>query len=298
VDTAAVLIEAAGRWAVYLAALALIGLVSWRLLLWPRLPEQTRDARVELDRLLGARGVVVGLVLLLALGVRAVCQSANAFGPSAALDLDHLRTVAVDSRWGGRFVPQVWAAAAATAAFAWTRVHARSGWLLASLSALAFCAALPRTGHAMPHGAVALGAQALHVLGAGLWIGTLLVAVAPRRLLTPGFEPQARDASRSVLSYFAPVAITGATALVASGALTAYLYLPDIDSLFSTAWGRTLLAKVSVAGVVGTLGFLNFRRFRRLATSRSLTLARVELAVAVVVIALTAILTALPSPGE
>jgi copper transport protein len=298
VDTAAVLIEAAGRWAVYLAALALIGLVSWRLLLWPRLPEQTRDARLELDRRLGARGILVGLVLLLALGVRAVCQSANTFGPAAALDLDHLRTVAVESRWGGRFLSQVWAAAAATAAFAWTRVHARSGWMLTAISVLSFCLVLPRTGHAMSHGPLALGAQALHVLGAGLWIGTLLVAVAPRRLLTPGFEPQARDTSRSVLSYFAPVAITGAAALVASGALTAYVYLPDIDSLFSTAWGRTLLAKIAATGMAGTLGFLNFRRFRRLATSRSLTLARVELAVAVAVIALTAILTALPSPGE
>ena len=311
-DVASTSIEAAGRWLVYVTVLPVFGLLAWRLLLWPRIrgatsrtSQQIALDRAALDRALAVRGVLCSTALLVALAFRATCQSANVHGIAAAFDLESLRTVAIESRWGGRFLVQVWAAAGALAAFAWARlVHARSGWLFATLAVCGLGLALPRTGHAMSHGVVALAAQSLHVLGAGLWVGTLSVLVT-------GTKPWGIGASTTwdetetaeTLRRFAPLAITGVAALFASGALNAYLFLPSLASVPATPWGRTLLLKVAVVAVVGFLGLLNFRRFRRPKTAGSpsrspLLLARVELALALFVVTLTAVLTSLPSPGD
>jgi putative copper export protein len=159
----------------------------------------------------------------------------------------------------------------------------------------------------MSHGGLALAAQSLHVLGAGTWVGTLAVALLGRpwsgqRAASRGgrtkLERHARTAE--LLRCFAPVAIAGAASLAASGALSAYLYLPDLRDLYQTAWGRTLLLKVVCVGVVAALGFRNFRHFRQApagADPPSLRLARLELLAALAVVLLTGLLAGLPSPG-
>ncbi|HUP25346.1 MAG TPA: CopD family protein [Thermoanaerobaculia bacterium] len=306
-DAAALWIEAAGRWAVYLTALPWLGAVSARLLLWPRVTVTTPDERLELDRALGRLALLLAMALLFALALRALGQTAIAFGLGDALDLDHLRTVVVESRWGGRFRWQAYAACAVLVASLLVRLRIPGGWALATLAGVALCVALPRTGHAVSQGTLALAAQALHVLGGGLWVGTLAVVVG-RRLWGAREERQWGEGeggdrgkhalTAEALRVFAPVAITGASALAVSGLLTSYLYLPDLASLFTTSWGRALLLKTALVGVVGLLGLLNFRRFRRANTAvASLRLPRIELLVALVVVLLTGLLTALPSPS-
>jgi putative copper export protein len=302
VDTAALWIEAAGRWAVYVTALPWLGAVSTRLLLWPRVAITTPGERQAIDRALARLALLLAIALLLALALRALGQTAIAFGLGDALDLGHLHTVVVESRWGRRFRWQAYAACAVLVASLLVRFRIPGGWALAAFAGVGLCVALPRTGHAVSQGTLALAAQALHVLGGGLWVGTLAVVVG-RRLWGGGDEGQGRDRDKHALTaealrMFAPVAIAGASALAVSGLLTAYLYLPDLASLLTTSWGRALVLKTTLVGVVGLLGLLNFRRFRRADTAvPSLRLPRIELLVALAVVLLTGFLTALPSPS-
>ena len=52
------------------------------------------------------------------------------------------------------------------------------------------------------------------------------------------------------LRAFAPLAVTGATLLVASGGLLAYLYLPAWNTLWTDRYGQILLIKVGLSVLV------------------------------------------------
>jgi putative copper export protein len=100
---------------------------------------------------------------------------------------------------------------------------------------------------------------------------------------------------------FSPLALASAGVLATFGAITAWRNLGVLSSLWSTPYGFALIAKLCVVAVVVALGAWNWRRQRpRLgsedaahALRRS---ARVELATATVVLAITAILVSLPEP--
>ncbi len=246
----------AGRWAVYPPLLLLCGATGMRLLEAMGARDLTvRDPRIELARLT----LLSCLLLLAAFLLRAAFQSIEVWGVGEAFALDNLRAVALESRWGERWRWQVAAAAVATlGALAAYSVPAL-GLTITGAGALGLAATLPMTGHAFGN-PLAWTAQSIHVLGAGFWIGTLVVIlVLP--LMTPGTSAaEAASMRRFWLGAFWPLAAVAAPLLVLSGVVLAVLYLPAWDTLWTEPYGRILLAKAAGSVCVLFLGAVNHLR--------------------------------------
>ena len=143
----------------------------------------------------------------------------------------------------------------------------------------------------------------LHVLGGGLWIGTLatlamtMIPMAARGELRGDGSPTLAQ----VVARFSTLSLGAVTLLIASGLVTAWRHLKHLSALWTTPYGYALIAKLCVVAVVFLLGAFNWRRVSprlggdggAVALERS---SRAELAAAAVVLAITALLVSLPSP--
>jgi len=184
--------------------------------------------------------------------------------------------------------------------------HGRSvGWMGAGVAALLLAAVPALSGHAAAvegWTALALASDWLHVLGAGVWVGTLatlVLAGLPAAAFAP--EGEGTGAFARLVGAFSPVALTGAGLAGATGVVNSLFHLGAVPQLWETAYGRALLLKLALLAIVAGLGFYNWRyvipelhlpassvRLRRSAGA--------ELAAGVAVILVTAILVALPPP--
>ena len=293
---------AASTWVSDAGLIGLTGAVVCRPLLRAAGPDRPvpapgRPAERVLVTLAGASAAV----LLLGAAARLYAQTWSVFGLDEPVTLELVRVVGVESRWGARWQPQAGLALAAAAGVVWWARQPHVGWWMTGLAAAGAWAALPLTGHAMS-GASRLPwiAQVVHGLAAGLWIGTLaaVVAVAFRLAGDPDGQPRIGVLVRR----FSSLAIAAVAAVVVSGALSATLYLGAVSDLWATAYGRTLLLKVGLFTATGAVGAYNWRRLTpRLDAARGthalLASARLELALAGALLAVTAVLVHLAMPG-
>ncbi len=96
--------------------------------------------------------------------------------------------------------------------------------------------------------------QSIHVLAVGLWMGGLIgLLVALRRRLPD--ESTARTAKR-----FSWLATVGIAAVGGSGVVRAVSEVGTIDALFSSDFGRLLIAKTALLGILAALGAVNHFR--------------------------------------
>lgn len=144
----------------------------------------------------------------------------------------------------------------------------------------------------------------MHRLAAGFWIGTLFIVVvaglAPLLRSALSSEQRGRYAA-AMINAFSPLALGSALVLVVFGIWTACRHLKRVESLWTTPYGYALIAKLCVVAVVVALGAWNWRRQRPLLGSEDAAVgirrsATAELVAALVVVILTAILVALPTP--
>jgi putative copper resistance protein D len=277
--------EALALW-IHLAAVALIvgATVAPRLV-----PALAGDAVRRLTR-------PAGTVALFALQARLVAASTALVEPGAGLQATDVMAM-LGTAWGRGWMVQV-CSILAVLLLTFDSL-ARSVTLRERLAALGACVAAPLTGHAMsfPGGpTLGAGVTALHVLGASLWIGTLSALLL---LLQPAELPAA-------LKRFAPVALVGSGALVASGVVASWgtlgaLPLPQL--LLASEYGRTLTLKLLLVLGIVALGAWHWRKAApRLAAGVPDTGFRrsawLEVLLAVAVLAVTAILGLMEPPGH
>ncbi len=134
--------------------------------------------------------------------------------------------------------------------------------------------------------AAGIAVDALHILSAGMWAGGI---VALTTLKPPGGW---RDGEgRALLDRFSRVAPLAFAITALTGLLRATEELAAVTDLWTTSYGVVLSLK--------SLGVLAMLALSWLAWRRGLPVARVEAAIAVIVIAATALLAAYPlTPGE
>jgi copper transport protein len=144
-------------------------------------------------------------------------------------------------------------------------------------------------------------ASAAHLIAAVTWAGCLtilaVVLLVPRR--TDDGESLGRRASaRGVLRLFGPPAAACVGVMVVTGIYLSSDVVGSVDAALFTSYGRTLLAKVALAGVAGALALVNTvavrRRIVRAASDPRRTPRRTVIAEAVAavgVLALAALLT-------
>jgi putative copper export protein len=182
--------------------------------------------------------------------------------------------------------------------FALVRATPSLGWTIAAIGILVTALQPLYTGR------LAGKANAVHVLAASTWIGTLLV------LTIVGIHGVMRSATAGaqrallvsdLVNSFSPLALTAATILVITGVTTAWLHLKRIPALWTTSYGIALLVKLVLVAMVVVLGAWNWKRVRPTlgAEGTEETIRRsatMELTIAGLVLIATAVLVTLPSP--
>jgi copper transport protein len=244
----------------------------------------------------GAGALVVQAVKLVRQG-DAVATAAGTSWTSAVHEL------ALATRWGA-----LWLAADAVLAgllLLALRLRARAPAVTApaaavaalAASALAGVTALGSHAAALPHRHAAVIVDALHVLAASIWIGslaaltiTLLTAENIRPLATVVGRPFARLAGGSVV------------VLVLTGLYSAGVQVVSVDALLTTLYGQTLIAKsllVVVCCILGAANFLGLRALnrRRLARATRVTLGVEAVAGAGVLLAAAVLTASAPARG-
>jgi putative copper resistance protein D len=240
---------------VHFAATALLfGLAAFPLYVL-RPPERFAPARAV--RLMRALRVCT---LVVAVGVLAVflATAANMAGdPAAAFDPATLAGVLQDTGFG-----RIWAArlglALVLAIWAFRR-RMIPGRLFAGLAGL-LLASVALTGHSRmqdgPAGILHIGADALHLLAAGWWIGglaALLLTVVRSGADQGADEPSAAAA----LSRFSGVGYGAVAILVVSGLIDSWLLVGGLGNWLTTTYGRLLMVKIGLFAAMGALALSN-----------------------------------------
>ncbi|HEX6307172.1 MAG TPA: CopD family protein [Longimicrobiales bacterium] len=295
---------AIGRGAHFLALLVLLGAVAFRVLLLPRL--HLAPATAAALELRTWRAVAAGAVLLAAAAVlRLWLQSIALHGPERAWSPALLSIMLRDTAWGRAWLLQAFLFAALGMAIAWARPGRDRRALLIALPTAVLLAAIPGlTGHAAGatgFGRLAVVNDAIHVAAVGTWLGTLaillLVAIPAMRRFEAAPERTAADA----VNTFSPLALLAAFVVAGTGVINTWMHIALPAQLWTTPYGRTLLLKLALVVAILATGFVNWRvvrpRLRDVPDLRRLRLsAGAELALAVLILAVTAILTGRPRP--
>ena len=298
------------RWAGYLALLAMVGAVGFELGVLAPLRRLNAHDLVTSRAAYGAWFLAAGAAAL-SVGIlvaRLWMQSAMAFGAAEALDGARLSGLLRNTVWGIAWVLQ----AVATSAFFMGLLVARAphgrtiGWIGAAVSAVLLCAVPALSGHAAAVErltGVAILTDALHVLGAGVWLGTLAVLVSaglPAALWAR--DGGGTHAFAAMVNRFSPLALASAGVVGATGLVNSLFHVTALPQLWTTSYGQFLLGKLALLAIVAAAGFYNWRRVRPMLGDEAGALhlrrsARVELLVGGAAVLVTAVLVALPTPG-
>lgn len=294
------------RWGWFGALLAMIGVVAFRYGVLPRLDRDPAMHVVARRAEAAAWFVALGAAALsLATMMLRLWLQAAALGPGAWSG-ERLDVLLTGTGWGLAWVLQ----AIATLAFVLGLFVARApygraaGWMGAAAGAVLLSAVPALSGHAAsvtPFNTIAIASDTLHVLGAGVWLGTLLAVLAvgiPAALTAPA---GGGDAVVAMVRAFSPMALAGGATVGVTGIINSIFQLGVVSDLWTTGYGRALLIKLALLTGVAALAWYNWKRVlpaldaeggpQRLRRS-----ARAELAVAALVLLVTAVLVALPTP--
>ena len=298
--------EAASRWLAYTATLLVIGASVFRFGILGPVARGGGPASPETARRAATAGLVAAAALVVAGLLRLFFQAKSFTEPGEPVTLELLGTV-LDTSWGRGWLAQMLAAGLAGAGTFFARVSP-SGWLSAAAGASAVMFAAPLTGHATAveeAGAWGYPLDAIHVLGAGAWIGTLGVVVVTVLLPLRRETDETRGRLAAVFTNaFHPIALIGATLTIAAGGVLSFRYLGgSLSNLWTSSWGRTLLLKLALLTGVAAFGAWNWRVMKPTLGSadaaRRLTRSALsELAIATLLLIVTAVLVATALPGE
>lgn len=295
----------------YLALATVIGAVAFRLLVLGWMARQQGAVALQtIEAAASSSAARIGTAAagsLVAVAVlRLYAQSVALHGAEYALAPDRLGMLLVRTVWGWAWVLQVVATAVAIGGFAAARRGRHGGWELAAAAAAAVALSAALSGHAA--GADVTGyaviIDTLHVIGAGGWLGGLLVLVLAGVARARTAQEGRRGAVvAELVNAFSPMALGFAALTVVTGVLNGLMHVDALAELWSTPYGRVLLIKVGVVAGLACTGAYNWRYVkpslgRDEATRHFRRSAVAELVIAAIVLAVTAVLVALPLPAS
>ena len=293
---------ALGRALAYASIVILIGSCVFAALI-PRWRLTVDDDQSLAARALGNSWKIAAwapVFLLLAHAIRAYAQVQSFLDPDP-ITWESARPILFSTTWGKGWMAQV-AAALLALPLAWLAPRRPAiGLSLVGTAALLVAITSPLTGHAVEHpwgASIGIGLHTLHILGEGLWLGTLICL--DLAALRPAGAGDAEAVARAV-RVFSPVALAGSGIAVTAGLLLAYAYVGSIEAIFGTPYGLTLFRKTVALAFTAAVGFWNWKRVTPRLGSPSATTslkrsATIELLIGAIIIVLTAILVALPAP--
>ncbi|MEH0419216.1 copper resistance CopC/CopD family protein [Streptomyces sp. B21-083] len=234
----------AARWAGYLALAVFVGGLAFVALLWPRGAETPRArALLSLAWVCGLVSTVAGIGLQGAYvsfgGLR------DALRPASYTEV---LTTEPGVALAARGLLWVLAAVVLSALLQGGASTSRSpGWRVGALAvALGLLRTTGMRGHSSEGSEPAWGAVAdlVHLLGAALWIGGLV-------MLTVAVLPRRRPVElASVVPGYSRLAAVSVAAIVGAGLVLAWQVVGSYDALLHTSYGHLLLVKTAVLGTV------------------------------------------------
>jgi len=305
-------VSAATRWLEFMALLAVVGAVVFRLAVLPRaaramagaLPDETRLEIADTARRLAQSALILLVIMTVS---RLYGEARNMLGADHPIDRAALDAT-LGTRWGiGWSVGAVGIVVAAIGFVLVRRLRMESGWIVAAIGAAAAACAPALTGHARttPPVGLSVAMDVAHVVAACAWLGTLLTLLFTALPIVRGTRSMTGIGSgalvASLVRAFHPIALTCAAVVVASGFVAAWLRLPTVASLWESSYGRILLVKLAFVALVVVLGALNWRRLLPTLgddrSARRITrTASAELTIAALVLAVTAVLVSTSPP--
>jgi putative copper export protein len=303
------LLLGSAHWLEFAPTLIIIGVAGVLVVTWRARGIEPRLSGAS-ERIAGRAmraGAWAALALVAALAAKLFAQTYSSFGLEEPVTWRLAEILITKTTWGDYWIVQVVAAGAMWAGFAAARSFPALRTGVAMAAAAVVAVVTPLTGHAANRGAVLRSLHCAHVLGAGLWIGTLAVLIWTARersmARVAGDEPAAFPV---LITAFSPVALTGAALVAGSGAVMAWRHVQPWPAAWLTPFGIVLASKVGAVMIVAALGALNWRWLRprltrnpadvsaRTALQRA---AMIEAAIGfLLVLGLTAFLTGLPMP--
>lgn len=307
--------SAATRWVEFIAMLAVVGAIVFRLLVL-RVGERalastlTPDTRSEIADALRrlAQGALV--LLLISSLSRLYEEASTVLGADRALNRSALGTILLGTSWGAGWLLGIAGIIVAAVGFSIAkRSRTNVGWTISALGALAIIMAPALTGHAMATQPVGLSlvADMLHVCAASAWIGGLMALLFAALPMVRGSRAPSTIGSgplvASLVRAFHPIALACAAIVILTGLCAAWLRLPSVDALWTSSYGRVLLIKLAFVAVVVVMGAINWRRMLPSLgddqSARRITrTAGTELTFAVLVLAVTAVLVSTSPPDS
>ena len=284
----------------FTALIIVIGAVAFRYAVMSRVYNSDAATRAAVIDRAAVLGMTAALVLLVVSPIRFHLQAAMM--PEHGGNNSH--TLMTHTGWGTAWMLYTGGAALAFVGFVAARFRKSFGWMLAAKGAVVVSVSLALSGHAGASAhwvGLAVVADTLHIIGAGGWLGSLLLVVAALPILATRRGTGSNLAQ--LVNAFSPTALVFASLVIVTGLISAWLRLGAFSALWSSAYGRVLLLKLlALAGVVAT-GAYNWKRVKPMlgadaAASTFRLSARVELLIGVVVILITAILVAVPTPTD
>jgi copper resistance protein D len=255
--------------AVHLAATVLTaGAFAFRVFVCPRGPDASITARTESDAWLGLATAWWVLTVLLTWVVWLALTAAEMSGTSVpqALSPDVLRVVLTQSTFGRVWMVRFALAVLLAIELPWLQrknADDRAQALAGGLTSALLLVSLAWAGHAVGTSSLRplhLGADALHLLGAGWWLGALapLLFVLSRARTQPGqgWSSFAATATRR----FSAVGLFAVGTILVTGLINAWLLVGSVTALTSTAYGQLALAKLAL--FVAILFIAAFNRLR------------------------------------
>lgn len=270
----------AARWLLYVGLFVLLG-AAWAAL------AVVRGRNPDLLAMAAAGWVLTTLGTLAVVGV----QWAEVGAPIEALPSSSIGLAGLV-----RAISLALVATALVALASVPRFGARGGWALVATAAAGAFVVDAATGHAAagPAWAAQVAAQSVHGLGAAAWLGGLGGLLVALRT-TPAGE---RLSTARRFSTWAGIALA---ILAVTGVMRAVAEIGTVDALFTTDFGRTVVAKSGLLLILAALGAVNrlftLRDAARLARGLR-RIATAELAIAVVVLGLSALLVNLTPPAS
>lgn len=288
--------------------IVLLGVLTLHFLVGPRVardPTPYGIASLRAAERAAVRWVTPALVLLLAATIgRLVAQHVALFGTEEAPTQASLSAILFQSRWGRGWLLALGATMLGLAAARRLRDAGSTGWMLLSAGALGVSVSLAMSGHAAAASAFAMALHVLHVVGAGGWIGSLgvLMLVAIPAVLRTG-EAKRHALVAAFVRAFSPTALAFAGLVAFTGVAAAWRNVGSVGALWQSRYGQVLLAKLALLSIAGLTGFYNWQYVlpalgSDTATGRLRRSTAVELAAAVLVLVVTAVLVATPMPAE
>ena len=300
------------RWLTLVGAVAAIGAIAFRYTVLARVSLEI-DKEIRTDYLPDAArraalvGVGAGALLLVTAAARLLLQSLSIHGTDQALDAAMLSEMVMDTNWGLAWITLVAGALAAIAGFLVVLRGPGAGWPVAAAGCAGVAVGLALASHAavVPSlSGASVIANMVHTIAAAGWLGNLLLVFAVGLPLAWRLDRGDRwTVVRDIVHAFSPAALAFGGLAALTGIFMAWTHVGSVGALTGTKYGNVLLVKLALLSLTALTGAYNWLRVRptlgdETGARRLRRTAGAELAIATLVLAVTAVLVAVPIPVE